>query len=254
MPRITWRTDKDGIHVKVGNSPEVILGSGNISYREPMKYQIFHKYQDSSWMETNLLFNDFDAAVRKAQECSTDAIAYGMTAVRDLLTGLRIVEFPGGGGYPYHIATGYTALVTAALEQKVEVKKVSPKNKCPDCKDGFYYPLVGPKEPCSTCSNLSNDSKLIMHLQDVWADHPWGLTKISKPINTGNSFAVDVYVTVEPDTMPEIINDKLVDRIVESMYQYKVTEFYEFEPPVFNIINFPNRNREINVCIEIGFL
>lgn len=24
--------------------------------------------------------------------------------------------------------------------------------KCPDCKDGFYYPLIGPPEPCSTCA------------------------------------------------------------------------------------------------------
>ena len=23
--------------------------------------------------------------------------------------------------------------------------------KCPDCKDGFYYPLIGPPEPCLTC-------------------------------------------------------------------------------------------------------
>lgn len=24
--------------------------------------------------------------------------------------------------------------------------------KCPDCKDGFYYPFVGPPEPCQTCA------------------------------------------------------------------------------------------------------
>lgn len=23
---------------------------------------------------------------------------------------------------------------------------------CPDCKDGFYYPFVGPREPCDTCN------------------------------------------------------------------------------------------------------
>ena len=22
---------------------------------------------------------------------------------------------------------------------------------CKDCKDGFYYPLIGPREPCQTC-------------------------------------------------------------------------------------------------------
>lgn len=25
--------------------------------------------------------------------------------------------------------------------------------KCKDCKDGFYYPLVGPREPCRTCQS-----------------------------------------------------------------------------------------------------
>ena len=25
------------------------------------------------------------------------------------------------------------------------------KHNCPDCKDGFYYPLIGPPEPCRTC-------------------------------------------------------------------------------------------------------
>ena len=24
---------------------------------------------------------------------------------------------------------------------------------CPDCKDGFYYPLIGKPEPCQTCAN-----------------------------------------------------------------------------------------------------
>ncbi len=28
--------------------------------------------------------------------------------------------------------------------------------KCPDCKDGFYYPLVGPPEPCLTCATSAN--------------------------------------------------------------------------------------------------
>lgn len=26
---------------------------------------------------------------------------------------------------------------------------------CPDCKDGFYYPLMGPREPCQTCSTAT---------------------------------------------------------------------------------------------------
>lgn len=113
-----------------------------------MKYQIFHKYQDSSWIPTNLYSTDLGNIIRKAQECSEDSIAYGMTAVWDLILQRHIVEFPAGGGNPHFIGAGYTDRVKAALEQKVEV---SPKKKCADCKDSFYYPLIGPKEPCRTC-------------------------------------------------------------------------------------------------------
>jgi len=216
-----------------------------------MKYQIFHKYQDSNWIATTLYFDDLRLAVRRAQECATDAIAYGMTLVQDKMTGLHVVEFPGGGGYPRYIAEGYTALVTAALQHKTEVKKVSPKGKsCPDCKDGFYYPLIGAREPCPTCKT-DNDSKLIMHLQDVWEDHPWGLTKISKPTTTGLPYAVDAHVHIPFGTTPEIINDKLVDTIDEDMRQANVTEFYEFGPPVFNIIKL-NDGMEIDAFLEIG--
>ncbi len=28
---------------------------------------------------------------------------------------------------------------------------------CPDCKDGFYYPLVGPPETCRSCGGISGD-------------------------------------------------------------------------------------------------
>lgn len=233
------------------NGVEVQIGSGNISYREPMKYQIFHKYQDSDWIPTELYFDDFDTAVRDAEHYSHDAIAYGMTAVRDTQNQFHYVEFPGGGGYPHYILDGYTALVTAALQHKVEV---SPKKGCLDCKDGFYYPLVGPREPCSTCSGLSNDSKLIMHLQDVWAGYPWDLTKISKPINTGCHYAINAHVIVKSGDLPEIINNKLVDKIIESMTQYKGTQFYEFEPPIFNVSTIDNGNREIDVRITIGLL
>lgn len=216
-----------------------------------MKYQIFHKYQDSNWIPTKLYFDDLDPAVRKAAECCKDSFAYGMTAVRDVLTGLHIVEFPGGGGHPSNIAMGYTALVTLALQHKTEVVKVSPST-CTDCKDGFYYPLIGPPEPCQTCkTGLSNDSKLIMHLLDVWADHPWGSTKISKPINTGSRFAVNAHVIVPPGVMPEIINDKIVDQITETMFQARAIEFYEFEPPEFKILNMHN-DREIDARFSIG--
>ncbi len=233
---------------------EVKVGAGNIKYREPMKYQIFHKYQDSNWIPTNLYSTDLGEIIRKAQECSKDSIAYGMTAVVEANTNhhLHVVQFPsGGGGNPCYVNPGYSKQVTAAMQHKTELVKVSPKT-CPDCKDGFYYPLIGSKEPCPTCSGLSNDSKLIMHLQDVWADHPWGLTKISKPIDTGCRYNVNAHSVVRPDTMPEIINDKIVDQITETMFQARATEFYEFEPPVFKILNMPDGDREISANFSIG--
>lgn len=33
--------------------------------------------------------------------------------------------------------------------------------KCPDCKDGFYYPLVGPPEPCQTCQKSIKTHPLV---------------------------------------------------------------------------------------------
>ena len=113
-----------------------------------MKYRVCHKYQDSNWMPTNLFSTDLGNIIRKAQECSENAIAYGMTAVieaRWTNHHFHIVEFPAGGGKPNYIPSGYESEVLAALEQKVETKG------CPDCKDGFYYPFVGPPELCRTC-------------------------------------------------------------------------------------------------------
>ena len=28
---------------------------------------------------------------------------------------------------------------------------------CPDCKDGYYYPLMGPREACQTCTDYSKN-------------------------------------------------------------------------------------------------
>lgn len=219
------------------------------------KYRMFNKYQDSNWMRTTRTADYLETAVRNAHECAKDAIAWGMTAVVEDNTShkLHIVEFSAGDAGIHYVNPGYEKEVLAALNQ--EVKKDFIKG-CPDCKDGFYYPLVGSKEPCSTCAtqtDFSNDSKLIMHLQDVWANHPWGSTKISKPTFIGISFAVNAHVVVKPDTMPEIINDKLVDRVTESMHHYKRTQFYEYKPPIFNIINFPDESREIYVRLTVGF-
>lgn len=110
-----------------------------------MKYQILHRYQDSNWMATNLYSTDLKIIIQSAERCARDAIAYGMTAVRDVLHRDHIVEFPAGGGKPCLIHPKYKVEVCLILEQEVV--------GCPDCKDGFYYPFVGPREPCPTCKS-----------------------------------------------------------------------------------------------------
>ncbi len=35
------------------------------------------------------------------------------------------------------------------------LRKVMTKLICKDCRDGYYYPLTGPREPCKTCIDLS---------------------------------------------------------------------------------------------------
>jgi len=34
---------------------------------------------------------------------------------------------------------------------------------CPDCKDGFYYPFVGPPEPCQTCTSSTPLTSIKTH-------------------------------------------------------------------------------------------
>ena len=41
---------------------------------------------------------------------------------------------------------------------EVEKEKYMDKS-CPDCKDGYYYPFSGPKEPCQTCAKSSQIGK-----------------------------------------------------------------------------------------------
>ena len=33
--------------------------------------------------------------------------------------------------------------------------------KCSDCKDGFYYPFMGPPEPCQTCAKSIKTQPLV---------------------------------------------------------------------------------------------
>lgn len=41
---------------------------------------------------------------------------------------------------------------------------------CPDCKDGFYYPLMGPKEPCQTCLPIA----IVGELPKIYKDRDLG--------------------------------------------------------------------------------
>ncbi len=39
------------------------------------------------------------------------------------------------------------------LTENAVIADLTVKNGCPDCKDGFYYPLIGSPEPCLTCND-----------------------------------------------------------------------------------------------------
>lgn len=79
---------------------------------------------------------------------------------------------------------------------------------CPDCKDGFYYPLVGPPEPCQTCARLTfplDDFKnqLMLKLENidlspisiisgVPSQNDWFMSKIL--LDSEKSYTVENYV------------------------------------------------------------
>lgn len=179
MAKISWRTDEDGVHVKVGNCPEILLGSGNISYQKPipkfilkdaeprlksfddlvkkylnpyliaqarqkdkaMRYRLLHKYQDSGWMSTNQLFGDLTEAICTASECSKDAIVYGMTAIVDLKQCHRhIVNFPAGGGKPCYIDSFYRTQILNALS-RIMFDKINQTSHDPGTviSKGYYF-------------------------------------------------------------------------------------------------------------------
>ncbi len=45
---------------------------------------------------------------------------------------------------------GYNAILPITVHQG-EILTMIP-GECPDCKDGYYYPLIGKREPCETCN------------------------------------------------------------------------------------------------------
>lgn len=54
---------------------------------------------------------------------------------------------------------------------------------CPDCKDGFYYPLIGPPENCQTCNLEKPQAEDRMHRAKLseaeFADMEAGCAKIT---------------------------------------------------------------------------
>ena len=214
-----------------------------------MKYQILHKYQDSGWMPTGLSYDPLPIAIRKAHECSMDAIVYGMTAVLNIDNNYHVVEFPAGGGEPCFIHLRYESIVDAALEQKSV-------NGCPDCKDGFYYPLVGPKEPCLTCSSsVPSPDDSVPRLLVAWNNVPWGGSnpiKCPMPNNTGAISLLVCSCIIQPGHMFELIIDKLADCVKSYCMGGGACSFYQFKDPKFIIWDQEDGTTLIEAQLEIG--
>lgn len=230
-----------------------------------LKYRLYHKYRDSGWMETSEVFLNITTAIRRAAECSKDAIAYGMTAILDLNNQCHVVEFPEGGGKPCYIHPHFVSNVKAALEQKVETPQVKTKD-CPDCKDGFYYPLLGPKEPCKTCCGgseitvKSSDEKISdinVMLVTAWNSVPWKThPTISRDYGSSRSgldSTLTVSETIPANTMIEIIIDKLVDKVEEVCNVGNFKSFYQTDPLDIEIKFHSNGDRsvQINMCVKL---
>jgi len=121
------------------------------------------------WESTNKYFNDEVEAIK-------DALIYSKWHPEHIVrvfSGTFIVKIRNGE--PFKIYEGHEEQVLAALGTDVQNQILddwfgpiygqqhAPENQpmdvvmnvkiesCPDCKDGFYYPFVGPKEPCQTC-------------------------------------------------------------------------------------------------------
>lgn len=81
--------------------------------------------------------------------------------------------------------------------------------KCKDCKDGYYYPLVGPREPCQTCSSTLqlNTPKLVSdvarlfteNLYKILCDSGPSVKGYSTPTNACQTFCVEINCTKDHD-------------------------------------------------------
>jgi len=162
------------------NKPPKTLDPIYVKDGKQVQYQLYYNKGDG-WIISSLFNNDLGTAIREAEACSRDYVAYGMTEVRDIQNAIRIVQFPAGGGSPYYINPDFKNQIEDAFNGRVVSRIEFPEpiqcnagddlsmeitltphpsgtkvsyniiKSCPDCKDGFYYPFAGPKEPCRTC-------------------------------------------------------------------------------------------------------
>lgn len=117
-------------------------------------YLIYHKSGNLKWVSTNSTkYRDLKEAIIAAEEYAI----HRMTVVRHI-DGQDVVKFPVGGGKPCFINLDFRNQVDAALDVQNQPINVNMKlewtpikGSCPDCKDGFYYPFAGLREPCQTC-------------------------------------------------------------------------------------------------------
>lgn len=50
---------------------------------------------------------------------------------------------------------GHRYIIKLIIRQVGSSIKISTFKTCSDCKDGYYYPLIGPRELCRTCTDYS---------------------------------------------------------------------------------------------------
>lgn len=118
-----------------------------------MKYQLHISIPSEEWEPLKIeCFDSLVLAIGRAKILISETESTMIAVAEDL--GPHIIKFISGSEEPYYTHPDYTPEVLAALgyiPETIADKVIA--DRCPDCKDGFYIPFVGPKEPCQTCSS-----------------------------------------------------------------------------------------------------
>lgn len=143
-----------------------------------MQYDIQHIGQGCSWQKTSIDHSELRLAIKDALEFSNQVS--GIVRVYDYVAQNFVAHFENGlvikvaKDHEMDVLNAIEAETAEILSGAIEANNLgeltrepttatldvtfeqNPTNKvyigtCPDCKDGFYYPLFGPKEPCRTC-------------------------------------------------------------------------------------------------------